>query len=254
MKDDALVSETIKKYAHNRVASDRMPLKRTLPDVRHAECKLIDYDKDLPTASVIIIFNNEILSTLLRTVWSVIRMSPPQYLKEVVLVDDGSNMTEIAQTLPIYMKYRLPDNVVLVKNPKQLGLIGARQSGAEAAKGDAIIFLDSHCEATQGWIEPLLQRIKDAPNNIVIPAIDSISKENLAFHGSPGGVGISVGGFTWSGHFTWIPYRGKKERTAKDPAPTATMAGGLFGASRDFFFKIGGYDKGMSGWGGENLV
>ena len=31
------------------------------------------------------------------------------------------------------------------------------------------------------------------------------------------------------------------------------MAGGLFGADRKFFFHIGAYDEGMSGWGGENL-
>ena len=44
-------------------------------------------------ASVIIIFNNEMLSALLRTVWSVIRMTPAEYLHEIVLVDDASNIT-----------------------------------------------------------------------------------------------------------------------------------------------------------------
>ena len=76
----------MKKYAFNRVASDKVSLKRQLPDVRHAECKTIDYDEDLPKVSVIIIFNNEMLSALLRTVWSVLRMTPEKYLQEVVLV------------------------------------------------------------------------------------------------------------------------------------------------------------------------
>ena len=44
-------------------------------------------------ASVIILFNNEMLSALLRTVWSVIRMTPERYLHEVILVDDASNIT-----------------------------------------------------------------------------------------------------------------------------------------------------------------
>ena len=63
--------------------------------------------------------------------------------------------------LPLYIKHRLPANVILHREPKQLGLIGARLAGARVASGEAIIILDSHCEATEGWVEPLLQRIKD---------------------------------------------------------------------------------------------
>ncbi len=150
--------------------------------------------------------------------------------------------------------YRLPPKVVLHKNPKQMGLIGARLEGAKAAEGDVIIFLDSHCEATQGWLEPLLQRIKDKPTVLLIPAIDGISDRTIAFSGNPGGSGVNVGGFTWSGHFTWTSYRRPSKRTrASDPAETATMPGGLFAADRKFFFHIGAYDPGMTGWGGENL-
>ena len=42
---------------------------------------------------MIILFNNEMLSALLRTVWSVIRMTPERYLHEIILVDDASNIT-----------------------------------------------------------------------------------------------------------------------------------------------------------------
>ncbi len=179
VKVEGDIEAILKKYAFNKPASDRISVKRKLPDVRHEECKKIKYDGDLPSASVIIIFNNERLSALLRTVWSVLLKTPEKYLHEVVLVDDASNLTEITSTLPLYMQYRLPSKVILKRNPKQLGLIGARLEGARAATGDAIVFLDSHCEATEGWVEPLLQRIKDKPTNIVIPSIDGISDHNL---------------------------------------------------------------------------
>ena len=47
----AKVEATMKKYAFNRWASDKMSLKRQLPDVRHATCRTIEYDKDLPSVS-----------------------------------------------------------------------------------------------------------------------------------------------------------------------------------------------------------
>ena len=50
------------------------------PDVQH-----------LPTASVILVFNDEGFGVLLRTVHSAINTSPKELLKEVILVDDGSS-------------------------------------------------------------------------------------------------------------------------------------------------------------------
>lgn len=55
-------------------------------------CNDIEYDADLPEVSVIIPFRNEAFSTLLRTVHSVLDKSNPNILKEIILVDDGSNI------------------------------------------------------------------------------------------------------------------------------------------------------------------
>ena len=59
-------------------------------------CKSIEYPKDLPTASVIFIFKNERWSSILRSVYSVVNRSPRHLLKEVILVDDLSDIGEFS--------------------------------------------------------------------------------------------------------------------------------------------------------------
>jgi polypeptide N-acetylgalactosaminyltransferase len=53
-------------------------------------CREKKYPSDLPSASVIIVFRNERLSPLLRTIYSVMNRSPRHLLNEIILVDDDS--------------------------------------------------------------------------------------------------------------------------------------------------------------------
>ena len=58
------------------------------------------------------------------------------------------------------MAHHFGDRVKILRTSKRDGLIRARIAGARVAAGDVLIFLDSHCEVTTGWIEPLLAQIK----------------------------------------------------------------------------------------------
>ncbi|KAL5006230.1 hypothetical protein ScPMuIL_015036 [Solemya velum] len=253
-KEKELADSLFEKEAFNRLASDKIALDRSIPDVRDSKCKDIEYPKELPTASIIIIFHNEAWSPLLRTAHSVVNRSPPEYLHEVILLDDFSDKPHLGQKLKDYIGETWPDGIVkLVRTMERSGLIRARLAGAKAATGDVVVFLDSHCEANIQWLEPLLARIKGDRTRILCNEIDLIDANTLQY----GGTGSSsVGGFWWSLHFSWRPiphHEVQRRKSSVDPIRSPTMAGGLFAADRKYFFEIGAYDPGMDVWGGENL-
>lgn len=59
------------------------------------------------------------------------------------------------------------DVVKLLRTEKNEGLIRAKMFGASHASGPVLIFLDSHIEANEQWIEPLLDRIKTDPHKYI---------------------------------------------------------------------------------------
>jgi len=80
------------KNAFNAYASDLISKHRSLPDVRDSDCRKIEYKAPLVTASVVMCFHNEAWSVLLRSIHSIIDRSPSHLLKEIILVDDFSDM------------------------------------------------------------------------------------------------------------------------------------------------------------------
>ncbi|KAL0274778.1 UNVERIFIED_CONTAM: hypothetical protein PYX00_002820 [Menopon gallinae] len=238
----------------NLLASDRIPLNRTLPDIRKKRC-LTKYQSTgtLPTTSVIIVFHNEAWSTLLRTVQSVIDRSPRKALVEIILVDDGSTRTFLKAELEEYVA-QLPVSVRVLRTKEREGLIRARLLGAKEAKGEILTFLDAHCECTTGWLEPLLMRIMEDRTRVVCPVIDIINDDTFAYVRS---FELHWGAFNWNLHFRWYTLGSSEIRKRKldiaEPFATPAMAGGLFAIDRDYFFKIGAYDEQMKIWGGENL-
>ncbi|KAK0418974.1 hypothetical protein QR680_013884 [Steinernema hermaphroditum] len=242
-----------KNNAFNQYASDMISIHRTLPTSVDQECKTEKYHDDLPDTSVIICFHNEAWSVLLRTVHSVLERTPENLLKEIILVDDFSDMEHTKQPLDQYMAQF--KKVKILRLSKREGLIRARLQGAAKATGAVLTYLDSHCECMEGWIEPLLDRIKQDPSTVVCPVIDVIDDNTFEYHYSKAYF-TNVGGFDWSLQFNWhaIPERDRKNRRRHiDPVPSPTMAGGLFSIDRKYFEKLGTYDPGFDIWGGENL-
>lgn len=248
------VAEGWKKNAFNQYVSDLISIRRKLPDPRDEWCKQPGrYLEDLPQTSVVICFHNEAWSVLLRTVHSVLDRSPAHLIKEIILVDDFSDMPHLMQQLDDYMS-SLP-KVRIVRATRREGLIRARLIGARYVTAPILTYLDSHCECTEGWLEPLLDRIARNKTTVVCPVIDVIDDNTLEYHYRDSS-SVNVGGFDWNLQFNWHPVPSKeraKHQNTAEPVWSPTMAGGLFAIDKEFFEKLGTYDNGFDIWGGENL-
>lgn len=156
---------------YNALISDYISVNRSVPDIRHPDCKYKKYRSTLPDVSVIVPFHNEHWSTLLRTIFSVLNRSPTKLIKEIILVDDSSTKAHCKQPLDKYIKENLP-RVKVIHLKKRQGLIRARLAGAKIAKGQVLLFLDSHTEANVNWLPPLLDPIAENYRTCVCPFIE----------------------------------------------------------------------------------
>ncbi|NXH33034.1 GLT15 acetylgalactosaminyltransferase, partial [Myiagra hebetior] len=199
-------------HGFNEVLSERIALRRDLPEVRHPLCLQQKYDSSLPTASVIICFHDEAWSTLLRTVHSIMDTAPKAFLKDIILVDDLSQQGPLKSALSEYISKL--DGVKLIRSNKRLGVIRGRMLGAARATGDVLIFMDSHCECQKGWLEPLLARLSSNRNSVVSPVIDVIDWKTFQYYHS---VGLHRGVFDWKLDFHWEAVPEHEEKVRQSP-------------------------------------
>uniref|UniRef100_A0A182QFM0 Polypeptide N-acetylgalactosaminyltransferase n=1 Tax=Anopheles farauti TaxID=69004 RepID=A0A182QFM0_9DIPT len=247
-----LIQEGMDTFGYNAYASDLMSVRRRLPDVRAAWCRMPERTvTNLPATSVVIVFYNEAWSVLLRTVHSVLDRSPDHLIHEILLVDDCSTATYLKTRLDDYFA-RYP-KVRIIRAPRRLGLIVAKITGARASTASVITFLDAHVECTVGWLEPLLGEVANNSTTIAIPTIDQIDGYTMQLEAdfAP----RLVGAYRWDLNFGWWGRTAMKKTYPNPYVPfdTPAMAGGLFTIKRAFFERLGWYDEGFEMYGIENI-
>ena len=139
----ALNDKLYKETGFGVVVSDKISVNRSIQDTRHPDCQKFLYPEELPNVSIIIIFHNEILSILKRTIHSVVNRTPPELLHEIILVNDCSSREELYEPLQKYVKDNFRSTKIRIKNLKERkGLIVTRLEGAEIATGEVLVFFE----------------------------------------------------------------------------------------------------------------
>ena len=246
------IESGLNKYGLNQFLSNLIPVNRTLPDMRTPWCR----DKGmlmtrLPKASVIVTVHNEAWSVIIRMVHSVINTTPNKLLKEIILVDDASDMEHLRGGLDSYFRDFM--KVKVLRMSKRVGFFISRNEGARLASAPVLIFLDANTECTPGWLEPLLDRIARNRSTIVSPSVDIIDHDTFEYNIAPY---ESVGGFNWNLMFSWknIPDEDiLKQNNPAEPLQTPTLPGGNYAIDREFFNILGQHDPVMDTMGFDNL-
>ncbi|ELT90152.1 hypothetical protein CAPTEDRAFT_141956, partial [Capitella teleta] len=240
-------------HSFNHSSSDLVGnFRHELPDFRMEGCHKKTYDlTTLGKTSIIIIFHNEARSTLLRTIHALLERTPILLLVEILIVDDASTHAWLKEPLDKYLQH-LP-RIRIIRLKQRQGLIRARTRGAEEAKGDILYFADAHTEVGEGWLPPLLQRIKENRKVLVFPEMDPIQHQSFEYWRA----GDEYhGAFYWHMEFKYkfAPKEILNRRSdPTQPVPSPVMVGCAHAIEREYFFETGAYDTDMEIWGGENI-
>ncbi|KAK3554531.1 hypothetical protein QTP70_024441, partial [Hemibagrus guttatus] len=126
LAEDECDDSVYKENGFNIYVSNNIALDRSLPDIRHPNCKQKLYLENLPNTSIIIPFHNEGWSSLLRTVHSIVNRTPDHLIAEIVLVDDYSDrgvgpLVPVTGTLNASAYQDILDNFMLPALWEQFG-------------------------------------------------------------------------------------------------------------------------------------
>lgn len=187
-----------KRYKHLRDLSKDVNKGKGIKHFFNPICRHYRFDNNaLPTVSVVMTTQNEPDDWVSLSVESLLARTPPELLVDIIVVDDNGvpgrhglsddirkNVDEEEWT---YVKSLSP-KVSVIQHTNREGCARSRLTGARAAKGEVLMFVDSHIEMISStWYEHLAIPIVENPRTIAMQTIDVIDDLGSKDYGAGAG-------------------------------------------------------------------
>ena len=134
--------------------------------------------------SIVVPCANESAANVRRTVQAIWEATPE--LLEILLVDDAS-LPSLQHALGAELvhtserrggdgasSFLAEHRARVLRNREPWGLLRSKQRGADAAKGDAVVFLDCHVRPMEGWTQGLLEHLNADWRRVAVPLMTSL--------------------------------------------------------------------------------
>ncbi|AGK97890.1 glycosyltransferase family 2 protein [Clostridium pasteurianum] len=186
---------------------------------------------DIIEASVIIPCKNEINN--LKMTLDSIKASKNKTIYEIIVVDDESEDNSVEF---LKLQKNVYNNIVLIES-KNLGCAGAKNAGAEIAKGGYLFFIDAHVKVTDYWLDNLINTMKNNRADLVAPCICNMKNVTEKGYGE---------NWTENLKLKWIL------KKPEDITEIPIACGCAFGIKKDVFENVNGFDHFFQVWGRED--
>jgi GT2 family glycosyltransferase len=167
-------------------------------------------------------------------------LEPSAY--EVLVVDDGSG----DNTASVIDRYAFaPARVRLIEHSTNRGLATARHTGASAAEGELILFLDCDLRASENYLKTHVSTHDICPNEKLVVVGDIFyNRESMA-----------SSNFARFMNSRYLGQRSEKatRRIDFNNLPAIFCGGGLISLSRETYRNVGGFDQRFRAYGAEDL-
>lgn len=222
------------------------------PDTRPDHCPKSFESPDLSLeggwrnlrVSIVLPYHQEQWEHMHATMLSLLYFTPDQYIQEFIMMSDG-NSPELTFEEELL---KMSPKVKMLKNEQREGLIRAKMKAVDHALGDVLVFMEAHCRANRGWLEPLLIRLAESPRSLVQPSLDVIPEHDFSgYYPTQSGLWR----FEWNLNLVFVIPRDQSQNQPIYPSPATS--GGIFAIRKDWWTTLRLYDPELYQWGGDHV-